>query len=98
MSKMNVIKDFRNEMLKRREVELVITSEKNPGIKLASKAIADNFKANEDAVVVKRVASRFGRDSFSVEAFIYDSIEEKNRIEPKKKASKKAGAAPGAAS
>lgn len=95
---MKVVKDFRNELLKRREVELVITSEKNPGIKASSKSIADNFKANEEAIVVKRVVSRFGRDSFSVEAFIYDSIEEKNRIEPRKKAGKKVGESPGVAS
>ena len=94
---MNTVKDFRNELLKRREVELVLTAEKNPGMKDAAKNIAENFKVNEELVAVKEVGSRFGRDSFVIEAMIYDSVADKNRIEPKKKEKKKEGEAAPAA-
>lgn len=90
---MNITKDFRNELLKRREVELVLTAGKNPGMQDAAKNIAENFKVDESNVVVKAVRSRFGRDSFSIEAMIYDSVEDKSGVEPKKKEKKKEGEA-----
>jgi len=88
---MNVLKDLKNELLKRREVEVVLTADKNPGMKDAARDIAAKFKVDESSVVVKAVRSRFGRDSFVIEAMIYHSIEDKNRIEPKKKEKKKEG-------
>ena len=90
---MNITKDFKNALLKRREVELVLTAEKNPGMQDAAKNIAENFKVNEDSIVVKAVRRRFGRDSFSIEAMIYDSVEDKNKVEPKKKEKKVEGEA-----
>lgn len=88
---MNVLNDFRNELLKRKEIEIVLTAEKNPGMKDAAKDIAAKFKVGEEVVVVKAVRSRFGRDSFTIEAMIYDSVEDKNKFEPKKKEKKKEG-------
>ena len=90
---MNVTKDFRNEFLKRKEVSLVITSKENPGINGGTKAIAENFKVDENVIVVKAVRSRFGRDSFLIEAFIYDSVEDKNEVEPRKEGNNKKGEA-----
>jgi ribosomal protein S24E len=91
--KMDTIKDFRNDLLKRREVKLVVTADKNPGFADATKAIADKFKSNEDVIVVRTLKSKFGRDSFLIDAFIYDSVQDKNTFEPKKKEKKKEGAA-----
>ena len=89
--KMDTIKDFRNDLLKRREVKLVVTADKNPGFADATKAIADKFKSNEDVIVVRTLKSKFGRDSFLIDAFIYDSVQDKNIFEPKKKEKKKEG-------
>ena len=89
---MNTIKNFRNELLKRNEVKVVVTAEKNPGLANAGKMIAEQFKSKEENVVVKELKSKFGRDSFLIDAFIYDSQEQKNRIEPKKKEKKTEGA------
>ena len=85
---MNVIKDFRNDLLKRREVKIVINAEKNPGLTNSAKTVADNFKADENLVVVKTLKSKFGRDTFLIEAFIYGSVADKERIEPRKKEKK----------
>lgn len=95
---MNVIKDFRNDLLKRREVKVVITADKNPGMEGATKTMAEHFKACDDCIVIKTLKSKFGRDTFLIDAFIYDSAADKERIEPRKKEKKQAeGAAPQAA-
>jgi len=91
MNKDNVIKDLRNELLKRREVKLIVKENKNPGFANALKIIAEQFNAKEENIAVKEVKSKFGRDTFLIDAFIYDSIEDKNRIEPKKKTKVKSG-------
>lgn len=94
---MKTIKDFKNDLLKRREVKLVVDSDRNPGLENAVKMIAEHFKAKEDVIVVKTLKSKFGRDTFLVDAFIYDSAAEKSRVEPRKKEKKSAdGAAPAA--
>lgn len=90
---MNILKDFRNDLLKRREIKLVVTESKNPGIDYSKKLIAEKFKASEENVVVKGLKSKFGIDTFLIDAFIYDSKDIMDKIEPKKKAKK---TAPGA--
>lgn len=92
---MDIIKDFKNDLLKRREVKLIINAEKNPGIISATKMIAEHLKATDDVVVVKELKSKFGMDSFLIDAFIYNSIHDRERAEPKKKL-KKVEAAPAA--
>lgn len=90
---MNTIKDFRNDLLKRRELKLVVNAGKNPGFAEALKNVADKFKAKEENIVVREVKSKFGRDTFLIDAYIYDSAEDKANIEPKKKEKKKEGGA-----
>ena len=94
---MKIMKDFRNDLLKRREVKLLMEADKNPGIANASKDIAGQFKVNENVVVVRTVGSRFGRGTFLLDAFVYDSEADKVKTEPKKKAKKKEGEAAQAA-
>ena len=89
---MKIIKDFRNELLRRREAKLLITADKNPGIATSLKAIAEHFKVGEELIVVKALKSKFGRDSFLIDSFIYDSVSDKERIEPRKKEKKKTDA------
>jgi len=94
---MDIIKDFKNELLKRREVKLVVNAEKNPGFANAIKMIAEHFKADENLIVVKELKSKFGRDTFLIDALIYNSVKDKEEIEPKKKLKKSAEAQAGAA-
>lgn len=90
---MNTIKDFKNDLLKRREVKLVVDSDRNPGLENAVKMIAEHFKSKEDVIVVKTLKSKFGRDTFLIDAFIYNSAADKDKFEPKKKEKKKEGEA-----
>jgi ribosomal protein S24E len=91
--KMNIIKDTKNDLLKRREVKLVMNADKNPGLAAAAKVIAEQLKVPEDTIVVKTLKSKFGRDTFLIDSCIYNSKEDKERIEFKKREKKTEGAA-----
>lgn len=91
---MNIIKETKNGLLNRTEVKSIIISAKNPGFEEAKKMLVDKYKADEGAVVVKAVKGKFGRDTFLIDAFVYNSVKDKESVEPKPKVKK---AAPGAA-
>src|SRR3989344_5061981 len=93
MVDLDIIKDFRNDLLKRREVKLVLEEESNPGYTKSKEAIAKKFKSPEVNIVVKHLKSKFGRKTFLIDAFIYDSEEDRKRIEHDKKESAKKNSA-----
>jgi ribosomal protein S24E len=90
---MEIDKDFRNELLKRREVGFAFSAEKNPGSDFARKKVAEKFKVGEEKIAVKLLKNNFGSNDFLVEAFVYDSANDLLMIEPKKKEKKGAGGA-----
>ncbi len=85
---MNAIKDFRNELLKRREIVVQKKYISNPGFVTAKKDIAECFKASEDCIVIRNVLGNFGSDVFNIDARIYDSLENLQKVEPKPKMKK----------
>jgi ribosomal protein S24E len=90
---MKVLRDFRNDLLKRREIKLVVNAGKNPGFAEAAKMFSEKFKVDDATIVVKELKSKFGRDTFLIDAMIYDSVKDKESVEPKKKVKKKEGEA-----
>ena len=90
---MKVNSDFRNELLKRKEVLAEIEAGKNPGFLMSQKEIANHFKVSEELVVMKALRGNFGSSSFLIDAFIYDSAEDRDKIEPKKKVKAKGATA-----
>lgn len=91
---MNVTQTKNNKLLKRKEIIAVLDAPSNPGFATAKTTLAEKMKVGEDVIAIKAVRSSFGRGSFVIEAFVYDDVTEKDRIELKPKAPKKA---PGAA-
>jgi ribosomal protein S24E len=85
---MNTIQDLDNRLLQRREIKLAVQMQSNPGFTKAAEVIASHFKSNAENVVVKTIESKFGRDTFLIDAFVYDSLDDKNRVERKKKVKK----------
>jgi len=97
---MKTIKNFRNDLLKRNEFKVVMSADKNPGLANSTKLIAEHLKTKEENIALRELKSSFGRDTFLIELFVYDSKADKDKIEPKKKIKKKEGeqqAAPAAA-
>ena len=80
---MKIEKDFKNTLLRRREIQFFIESKDNPGFENSRKIVVEKLKVPEDNVAIKSVRNNFGTHDFFVEAFVYDTKEEKERIEPK---------------
>ena len=85
---METRKDFSNNLLKRRELVVILNKDSNPGFEIVKKEVARKFKADEGLVVLKNVKGEFGSGEFRVDAFIYEDKESMERIEPKKKEKK----------
>jgi len=90
---MEIKRDFKNDLLGRREIIVVVEAEKNPGIEAVKEMISSELKADKELIVVKKLEGHYGKSVFDVEAFIYNSKEEKESVEPKPK--KKADGATG---
>lgn len=86
--------NIHNKLLHRKEVVLEIREEKNPGVLKALNIVSGEFKVPVENIVIRRLRSGFGTDKFFVEAFLYDSVEHRNRFEqkPKPKKAKEGGA------
>lgn len=89
MSGMNIVSEFKNSLLKRRELVLESQYGSNPGEVKVLEDVAKEVKSQEENVVLKRLLSNFGSNVFRIEVFVYDSVKSKEAIEPKKKEKKK---------
>ncbi|MAH51138.1 hypothetical protein CMI37_35300 [Candidatus Pacearchaeota archaeon] len=76
------ISQEKNPFLNREEITLEIKSEAVPSVEEVKKQI----NKEENLVVVKKVNSNFGTQTFTAEVFVYDSPEARKKIEtiPKK--------------
>lgn len=71
------IKEFKNLSLNRTEYILEIKFEKNP-----SKAdIVALLKSDAELTVVRKIVGSFGKDTFIVDAVVYNTAADKTRIE-----------------
>jgi len=90
---MEIISEKKNNLLKRKEILAVITSESNPGFENSKRKIAEKFKTDVEKIAIKSLKNNFGTNDFIINAFIYESTQDKEYVEPKPKAKKTAGGA-----
>jgi len=78
-----IIQHEKNPLLSREEFLIEIVSEKNPTKQEVIDFVA---KGKDELVEIKKIANNFGKQNFLVQVFVYDSIDEKKKIEkiPKK--------------
>ncbi|HSU73008.1 MAG TPA: hypothetical protein VLJ21_04120 [Candidatus Binatia bacterium] len=88
-----------NVLLQRKDVMASVTFDKaTPSNADVLKALAAKLSVAEDVIVVKKIDGGFGKNVATINAYVYDSKEQKMKIEPKVKAKKAAeGAAAPAA-
>jgi len=85
---MEIKKDIRNELFKRQEVRLEIQSENSPSFDEVRKEIVEKFGKPEENMDVYNIKGRFGKKVFMVDAYIYDSKEDLEKIKALQKTSK----------
>jgi ribosomal protein S24E len=79
------IKETKNLVFDRKEVEATIVSESAPSNKDAAALLAKKLSVPEEAVKINGIYGRFGMKEFKVKANIYKSGEGKSKIERKTK-------------
>ena len=89
---MKIQEEFRNELLKRIEIRGVVSSDGNLGKVNALKAVVEAMKVSEEQVLLRSLKNNFGTNEFWIEAFVYDSLEDKKRVGPRQKVKKVASA------
>jgi ribosomal protein S24E len=86
---MKIIEKKENPLLSRTELLAEITFEKaTPSNEEIKKQIASELKTDENLVVVKNIDTHFGSMNATVIAFVYNSKEDIEKIEPKPKEKK----------
>ena len=93
---MEIKKDNKNELMQRKEVLIQIEMDKNPTNVEASKLIADQFKSDEDKVMIEQVKGTFGKKTFLIKASIYNTKELKEEAVIRLTKAKKVAVAPAA--
>lgn len=89
LSKMEILENINNSLLNRQEIKVLVESPITPSFIDAEKIISDKFSKSTETIAIKNVKGKFGRNTFLIHSFIYDSKENKDKIEPKKKEKKK---------
>ena len=85
----NILK-HEKPLLSRTEITVEITfSGATPSNDVVKKKLSEHFKASEELLVVKRIATSFGKEKASVLAYLYKNKEDMTKIEPKKKTKNK---------
>jgi ribosomal protein S24E len=89
MEKLIVLNKKENPLLNRREVEVTIETNASPKTSEAEEFIAKEFSTTAENVKIKGINGKFGSRNFTVLANIYNSKEEKNKVETRTKKEKK---------
>jgi ribosomal protein S24E len=74
---LKIIKQEKNPFLEREEFTLEITNNVAPSFE----EVKTELKKDPELTVVKKVHTNFGRQTFKVEAVVYDNKEAKNKVE-----------------
>ena len=90
---MNIIEKKKNPLFGREEIVFEIEQQKTPSFAESEELLQNELKLDKNAIAIKQIKGLFGYKRFRVKAFLYDSNEEKQRIEPKKKVKKIPGEA-----
>ncbi|MFC1682057.1 hypothetical protein ACFL0X_00380 [Nanoarchaeota archaeon] len=82
---LNIISEKENPLFNRKEIKATIDAEATPSRIETTKLISEKFSTQPETIKIKTILSRFGSKTFTVNANIYTSREEKDKIELKKK-------------
>ena len=85
---LKITEEKENALFNRKEIKGFIDSEIVPSRVETSKILSEKFKIPLENIKIKKIVGKFGSKTFSVEANIYSSKQDKDSIELKKKKEK----------
>lgn len=83
--KIEVLKEEKNLLFPRKEVELLVQADVTPSMIEAKEILKNKFSCDEDLIRIIKIESKFGSRDFLIIADIYDSIEDFNNLVKKTK-------------
>lgn len=89
MDSIKIIEEKENYLFKRKEILAEVNAHKVPSKDEVSELIAKKLSANKETIVIERIKGKFGASLFMVSAKIYQTAQDKDKIEPKSKKDKK---------
>ena len=89
MENFKVIEKKENPLFNRKEVFFEVQADITPSRLETSKFFSKKFSAPIENIKIKSINGKFGSNIFSGSVFIYNSEEDKNRVEIKKKKDEK---------
>ena len=84
MENYKLISETKNELFGRIEVIATVDAKITPSHEEVEKLLSEKFKTNPENIKLKGINGKFGSNTFEIEANIYSSPEEKNKLEIKK--------------
>lgn len=82
---MKIINQKENILFNRKEIRAEIESEMTPKKQDVEKFLSEKFGIPNENIEVKKISGKFGSKNFEIMAFVYDSKELKEQIEPRQK-------------
>ena len=73
INRMELKKNFRNELFNRQEIMFDVESDKTPNFPEMKNKIAEEFSKPEENINVFNIKGNFGKKVFSIHAYVYDS-------------------------
>jgi ribosomal protein S24E len=85
---MQQTKNIKNTLMKRQEVSYIVEASKNPSFAEMKTKVSEETKKPEEVIDVSEIQGKFGRGTFLVKAYVYDSIEGLNKAVAMRKTQK----------
>lgn len=82
---LKILEEKNNLLFGRKEIKAVIESEKTPNRTQVLELLSKKFSASPESIKILGIKGSFGVKKFGIEANIYQSKEEKEMVELKKK-------------
>lgn len=89
MADLNIVEERQNPLFNRREIKLTLEADSIPSKDEVLKIVSEKLSIPLEKIVIKTLKGKFGSRVFDLNIRVYDSEEEKFKIEPKIKEKKK---------
>ena len=85
MKSINIIEEKQNPLFDRKEIKAEIEAEITPSREDILKMLSEKFSTKQENIKIKSILGKFGSRIFTIQANIYNSKQEKDKMEIKKK-------------
>ena len=85
MKNFNILQEKENTLFKRKEIQASVEAEITPNHTDVKKLLSEKFSTKIENIKIKKISGKFGSKTFTIIANIYDSEEDKDKVESKSK-------------